>query len=323
MQAIVCEKYGPPEALQLRELEKPIPKEGEVLLRVHAASVNPADWHLIRGAPFLARMSAGLLKPKDTRVGSDLAGRVEAVGGNVTQFQPGAEVFGLASGSFAEYAIAPEVRLVPKPVNTSSEAAAAVPLAALTALQGLRDKGQIAPGKKVLINGASGGVGAFAVQIAKSFGAEVTGVCSTRNVDLVRSIGADHVIDYTKEDFTRNGQRYDLIFDAVGNHSVSDRMRALTPQGICVVAGFGGMSRLIGVALLGRLTSRKGGRRISLMLMKPNHEDLIFLKGLLEAGKLVAVIDRRYTLNEVPQAIRYLEGGHARGKVIISVENPS
>jgi len=323
MQAIVCEKYGPPEALQLRGLEKPIPKEGEVLLRVHAASVNPADWHLIRGAPFLARMSAGLLKPKDKRVGSDLAGRVEAVGGNITQLQAGAEVFGLADGSFAEYAIAREDRLVPRPVNVSSEAAAAVPLAALTALQGLRDKGQIGPGKKVLINGASGGVGGFAVQIAKSFGTEVTGVCSTQNVDLVRSMGADHVIDYTKEDFTRNGQRYDLIFDAVGNHSVSDRMRALTPQGICVVAGFGGMSRLIGVALLGRLTSRKGGRRISLMLMKPNHEDLIFLKGLLEAGKLVPVIDRRYTLNEVPQAIRYLEGGHARGKVIISVENPS
>ena len=323
MQAIVCEKYGPPEALQLRGLEKPIPKEGEVLLRVHAASVNPADWHLIRGAPFLARMSAGLLKPKDKRVGSDLAGRVEAVGGNITQLQAGAEVFGLADGSFAEYAIAREDRLVPRPVNVSSEAAAAVPLAALTALQGLRDKGQIGPGKKVLINGASGGVGGFAVQIAKSFGTEVTGVCSTQNVDLVRSMGADHVIDYTKEDFTRNGQRYDLILDAVGNHSVSDRRRALTPQGICVVAGFGGMSRLIGVALLGKLTSRKGGKRISLMLMKPNHEDLVFLKGLLEAGNLVPVIDRRYTLNEVPQAIRYLEGGHARGKVIISLENPS
>lgn len=278
MKAIVCEKYGPPEVLQLREVEKPTVKDNEVLVRVHAASANPADWHLMRGAPILARLAVGLLKPKDTKVGADVAGEVEAVGGSVTEFQPGAEVFGFSNGSFAEYAIAREDRLAPKPSNLSFEAAAAVPLAALTALQALRDKGQIQPGKKVLINGASGGVGTFAVQIAKSFGAKVTGVCSTRNLDMVRSIGADHVIDYAQEDFTKNGQRYDLILDTVANHSVSDCKRALSPRGICVVVGFSTMAHLVAVKFRSSWGSRTGSKKIGLMLMKPNKRDLVLVR---------------------------------------------
>ena len=251
MKAIVYTKYGSPDVLQLKEVEKPTPKDNEVLVKVHAASANPADWHLMRAEPFLARLENGLLKPKNTKLGADIAGRVEAVGRNVTQFQVGDEVFGGMPlnelGGFAEYVCAPEELLALKPAKLTFEQAAAVPLAAFTALQGLRDKGQIQPGQKVLINGASGGVGTFAVQIAKSFGTEVTGVCSTRNLDMVRSIGADHVIDYTQEDFTKNGQRYDLIFDAVGNRSVSDYKRALSPNGICAVAGFTTLSRLFQV----------------------------------------------------------------------------
>ena len=257
MKAIIFTQYGSPDVLQLTDLEKPTPKDNEVLVKIHAASANPLDWHRMRGAPFLARLNNGLQKPKNTMIGADIAGRVEALGKNVTQFQLGDEVFGdISTGGFAEYACASEELLALKPVNTSFEAAAAVPVAAFTALQGLRGKGQIRQGQKVLINGASGGVGTFAVQIAKSYGTEVTGVCSTRNLDLVRSIGADHVIDYTKEDFTRNGQRYDLVFDAVGNRSVSDLQRALSPNGICAVAGFTSLSRLFQVILLGRQKSR-------------------------------------------------------------------
>jgi len=317
MKAIVYYKYGSPDVLELKEVEKPNPRDHEVLVKIYAASANAADWHLMRAEPFLARLENGLLKPKNTKLGADVAGRVEAVGRNVTQFQAGDDVFGGMPlnelGSFAEYVCAPEELLALKPTRLTFEQAAAVPLAAFTALQGLRDKGQIQPGQKVLINGASGGVGTFAVQIAKSFGTEVTGVCSTRNLDLVRSIGADHAIDYTQEDFTRNGQRYDLIFDAVGNRSVSDLNRVLNPNGICAVAGFTSLSRLFQVMFL-------GGKKIGLMATaKGNKKDLVFIQELLEAGKVVPVIDRTYPFPEVPEAIRYLETGHAQGKVVIAV----
>ena len=320
MKAIVCTQYGSPDILRLKEVEKPAPKDDEVLVTIHAASANPLDWHLMRGSPFLARLGGGLRKPKDPRLGVDIAGRVEAVGNNVTRFLPGNEVFGTVKGGFAEYACAREDRLALKPTNISFEEAAAAPVVAFTALQGLRDKGKIQHGQKVLVNGASGGVGTFAVQIAKSFGTEVTGVCSTRNLDMVRSIGADHVIDYTREDFTKNGQRYDQIYDAVGNRSVSDYKRALRPQGICVIAGFSTLSRLFEHVVLGSLLSTTGNKRIGLMgLAKPNQKDLVFVKELLEAGKVIPVIDRRYPLSETAEAIRYLEGRHARGKVVITV----
>jgi len=317
MKAIVYTEYGSPDVLHLKEVEKPTPKENEVLVKVQAASANPADWHLMRAEPFLARLENGLFKPKITKLGADVAGRVEAVGKSVSQFQAGDDVFGELPlnvlGSFAEYVCASEDALALKPARLTFEQAAAVPLAAFTALQGLRDKGQIQPGQKVLINGASGGVGTFAVQIAKSFETEVTGVCSTRNLDLVRSIGAAHVIDYTQEDFTQTGQRYDLIFDAVGNRSVSDLRRALSPNGICAVAGFTSLSRLFQVMFM-------GGKKIGLMdTAKGNKKDLLFIKELLEAGKVIPVIDRIYPLQEVPEAIRYLEAGHARGKVIVTV----
>ncbi len=277
-------------------------------------------------APLVARQNIGIRKPKDPRIGTDIAGRVEAVGNNVTQFKPGDEVFGVCPGGFAEYGSAREDRLALKPANISFEQAAAIPVAAFTALQGLRDKGHIQSGQKVLVNGASGGVGTFAVQIAKSFGAEVTGVCSTRNLDMVRSIGADHVIDYTQEDFTRNGQRYDLICDAVGNHSVSDYKRALVPGGTCVILGFSGMSRLLGNAILGALSSKTGNKKIGMMIAKTNQKDLVVMKELIETGKVVPVIDRSYPLSETAEAIRHLEGkghapGHARGKVIITMES--
>jgi NADPH:quinone reductase-like Zn-dependent oxidoreductase len=317
MKAIVYTKYGSPDVLQLKEVDKPTPKDNEVLVKVYAASANAADWHLMRAEPFLARLENGLLKPKNTKLGADIAGRVEAVGRNVTQFQEGDEVFGGMPlnelGGFAEYVCANEDALALKPARLTFEQAAAVPLAAFTALQGLRDKGQIQTRQRVLINGASGGVGTFAVQIAKSFGTEVTGVCSTRNLDMVRSIGADHVIDYTKENFTQNGQRYDLIFDAVGNRSVSDYQRALSPNGICSVAGFTALSRLFQVMLL-------GGKKVGMMATaKGNKKDLLFIKDLLDTGKVVPVIDRCYPLNEVAEAIRYLEEGHAKGKIVITV----
>ncbi len=324
MKAIEYTEYGSPNVLRLNEVEIPSPKDNEVLVKIHAASANPLDWHLMRAEPFLARFENGLSKPKNTKLGADVAGRVEARGKNATQFQIGDAVFGAHYikdlGAFAEYVCMPEHLLAKKPENISFEAAAAVPIAAYTALQGLRDKGKIQSGQKVLINGASGGVGTFAVQIAKSIGAEVTGVCSSRNLDLVRSIGADHVIDYTKEDFTRTGQQYDLIFDAVGNCSVADYKRALRPNGICSVAGFTKLSLFFQVFLMGSLVSAIGSQEIGFMeTARPDHNDLLFLKELLESGKVVPVIDRAYSLSQVPEAIAYLEQGRARGKVVISV----
>jgi NADPH:quinone reductase-like Zn-dependent oxidoreductase len=325
MKAIVYTEYGSPDVLELKEVEKPAPKDDEVLVKITAASANPLDWHLMRGEPFLARLEGGLQKPKNTRLGADIAGRVEAVGHNITAFKPGDEVFGEifehGLGGFAEYAAVPEHLLALKPANTSFEDAAGVPVAAYTALQGLRDKGQIQAGQKVLVNGASGGVGTFGVQIAKSFGTEVTGVCSTRNLEVVRSIGADHVIDYTQEDFTRNGQQYDLIFDAVGNRSVFDYARALKAGGICSIAGFTTLPRLFEHILLGALVSKTGSKQIGLMgTAKPNKDDLEVIRGLLEAGKIRTVIDRCYPLAETAEAIRYLETGRARGKVIIMMD---
>lgn len=320
MKAISFTRYGSPDVLQFTETEQPAPKEYQVLVKVHAASANPLDWHSMRGAPVLVRLSGGLRKPKDQRLGVDFAGRVEAVGSAVTQFQPGDDVFGRGVGTFAEYAVARATACVRKPANISFEAAAAVPVAALTALLGLRDKGAIQPGQQVLVNGASGGVGSFAVQIAKSYGAEVTGVCSTANLDLVRSIGADHVIDYTREDFSKKKQRYDLIYDAVGNRRIAAYGRALKPHGICVMAGFGSMSLLLGHMINGPLSTRFGNKTfITLMVENPPQEDLAFIGDLLESGKVVPVIDRHYPLSETAEAIRYLEGMHARGKVIITM----
>ena len=322
MKAIVHTNYGSPDVLQFTEVENPRPQDHQLLIKVHAASVNTLDLAL-RG-PLLARIiTGGLLKPKDQRLGVDLAGRVEAVGSNVTQFQPGDEVFGRGLGAFAEYACAREDAVVLKPTTMTFEAAAAAPVAALTALQGLRDKGNIQPGQKVLIQGASGGVGTFAVQIAKSFGAEVTAVCSARNVDMVRSMGADQVIDYTQEDFTRNGQQYDLILAVNGYHPIFAYRRALRPTGRYVMVGASKAhlyQALLQVMLLGPVMSRTGRQKMRFFITKPNQEDLVFVKELLEAGKVVPVIDRRYPLSETAEALRYLEEGHARGKVVITVE---
>ncbi len=324
MKAIVYTKYGAPDVLGLQEVAKPTPNDNEVLIKVQAASVNAAEWHIVRGKPLLMRlMGFGLLKPKHTIPGADIAGRVEAVGQNVKQFQPADEVFGDLTGSgwggFAEYVCARENALALKPANISFEQAAAVPLAAVTALQGLRDKGKLQPGQKVLINGASGGVGTFAVQLAKSLGAEVTAVCSPRNIDMARSIGADHVIDYTQEDFTRNGQRYDLILAANGDRSISDYKRTLNPGGIYVMIGGAG-SQMFQAIVLGPWISKTGSKKMGSLIAKPNNKDLVFMKELLEAGTVVPVIDRCYPLSEVPEALRYLESGHAQGKVVITIE---
>ena len=318
MKAIVYTKYGSPDVLQLKDVEKPTPKDNEVLLKILGASVNAYDWHFLTADIFLIRfMGGGLLKPKYNRLGADIAGRIEAVGKNVKQFLPDDEVFGMVKGGFAEYSCAPEDALALKPSNLLFEQAAAVPMAAVTALQGLRDEGQIQAGQKVLINGASGGVGTYAVQIAKSFGAEVTAVCSTRNVDQARSIGANHVIDYTKEDFTRSGQQYDLIFAVNGYHSLLAYKRALTPKGIYVMAG--GSKAQMFESMLGSWMSEKGGRKMRGVAAKRSQKDLNILKELLEEGKIVPVIDRRYPLSEAAEAIRYLGEGHARGKVVITV----
>ena len=320
MKAIVYEKYGPPDVLRLKEVEKPTPKEDEVLVKVHAASINYSDWHILRGDLLLRLMGNGLLKPKHKILGDDIAGRVEAVGVNVKQFQPGDEVFGISNfGAFAEYVSVHENALALKPASMTFEEAAAVPVAGITALQGLRDHGQIQPGQKVLINGASGGVGTFAVQIAKSFGAEVTGVCSTRKLDMLRSIGADVVIDYTKEDSTQNGPRYDLIFAVGGYRSIFDYKLALSPEGIYVCAG-GSSAQYFQGLLLGPLISMVGRKKLGSMYANPNQKDYVFLIELLEAGKVVPVIDRRYPLSEVPEALRYYGEGHTRGKVVITVE---
>jgi NADPH:quinone reductase-like Zn-dependent oxidoreductase len=322
MKAIVYEKYGPPDVLQIKEVEKPTPKEDEVLVKIQAASVNALDWHLLTADIFLVRlMGGGLRKPKNTRLGADIAGWVEAVGANIKHFQPGDAVFGdiNGSGGFAEYACAHEDKLAHKPTNLSFEEAAAVPVAGLTALQGLRDQGQIQPGQKVLIQGAAGGVGTFAVQIAKAFGAEVTAVCSTRNLEQARQLGADHVIDYTQEDFTRNGQQYDLILAANGFHPLSAYKRALAPQGKYVMAG-GTPAQIFQAMLLGPLMSKKGGKTLGGVSAKTKREDLTTLKEMLEAGKIIPAIDRRYPLSETAEALRYLGTGHARGKIVITME---
>jgi NADPH:quinone reductase-like Zn-dependent oxidoreductase len=322
MKAIVYTKYGSPDVLQLKEVEKPTPKDHEVLVKVLAASAAAGDWHLLRGKPFLMRFTSGLLKPKHTILGAAFAGRVEAMGRNVTQFVVGDEVFGDVSacgfGAFAEYVAVPENALALKPTRLTFEEAATVPVSAVTALQGLRDKGHIQPGQKVLINGASGGVGTFAVQIAKAFGTEVTAVCSTRNVDMVRSLGADHVIDYTRADFTQNGQRYDLILAANGYHPIWAYQRALNPQGIYVMSG-GSMAQMFQAMLLGPWLSRNGRQKMGNLLARPNQKDLVCMKELLEGGKVVPVIERRYPLRETAEAIRYVEEGHTRGKVVITV----
>ncbi len=319
MKAAVYRSYGPPEVLKIEEIEKPTPKEDEVLIKIHAASVNAYDWHFLTADIFLIRlMGGGVLKPKYTRLGADIAGRIEAVGRNVKQFQPDDEVFGMVKGGFAEYACAPENALALKPVNLSFEEAAAVPMAAVTALQGLRDEGQIQAGQKVLINGASGGVGTFAVQIAKSFGAEVTAVCSTRNLDQARSIGADHIIDYTKEDFTKNGQQYDLVFAANGYHSLSAYKRTLTPKGIYIMAG-GSVAQIFQSMLMGSMMSETGGKTMGGVSAKRSQQDLVFIKELFEAGKVKSVIDRRYPLSEAAEALRYLGEGHAKGKIVVTM----
>jgi NADPH:quinone reductase-like Zn-dependent oxidoreductase len=322
MRAIVQDRYGTADVLDLTDIDKPVVGDGEVLLRVHAASAFIGDWHVMTGLPYLIRMSSGLRRPKARVRGQDVAGRVEAVGRDVTGFQPGDEVFGTCNGSFAEYATARPDKLARKPANLTFEQSATVPTTGCTALQGLRDAGRVQPGQKVLIIGAAGGVGSFAVQIAKAFGAHVTGVCSTTKVDLVRSIRADDVIDYTRDDFAEAGQRYDLILDTAGNRSVSHLRRALAPRGNLVIGGgegggrwFGGIDR----QLRAIISSPFLGQKLGTFIAKPNGEDLIVLKELIEAGKVTPVIDRTYPLDEVPDAIRYLEEGHTQGKVVITV----
>lgn len=325
MKAIVYEEYGPPDVLQLKDVAKPVPNDNEVLIKVAATAVNFADWVSLTGSPFFVRfMIGGPLKPKNTILGADVAGRVEAVGRSVTAFQPGDAVFGDLSssgwGGLAEYVCAPEAVLVHKPADISFAQAAAVPMAALTALHGLRDKGQIQAGQKVLINGASGGVGTFAVQLAKAFGAEVTAVCSTGKMDMVRAIGADHVIDYTREDFTRNGQQYDLILAANGYHPISHYKWVLTPNGNYVCTG-GTMAQIFQAMLLGPAMSLGSNKKMGGVTSHPNKEDLAFVSELLAASKIVPVIDRCYPLPEAAEALRYLGKGHAKGKVLITLED--
>jgi NADPH:quinone reductase-like Zn-dependent oxidoreductase len=324
MKAIVHHCYGSPDVLKLADIEKPTPADNEVLVKVRAAAVNPLDWHYMRGKPYIMRSEAGLGAPKNPRLGVDFAGTVEAVGKDVKRFKPGDEVFGGKYGAFAEYVSVREDRaLVLKPANVTFEQAASVPIAAVTALQALRDKGRVQPGQKVLINGASGGVGTFAVQLAKSFGAEVTGVCSTRNVDMVRSLGADHVIDYTKEDFTKSDQRYDLILDNVGNHSLLESRHALTANGVFVIIGGPSEGNWIGamtIPIKAFLLSPFVSQEFVFLLADLTQEDLTILGDLMQTGKVTPVIDRRYSLSEVPAAIGYLEEGHARGKVVIGLE---
>jgi NADPH:quinone reductase-like Zn-dependent oxidoreductase len=325
MKAIVHCEYGGPEVLTLADVEKPVPTDNQILVRVRAASLNPLDL-MIRGLSLL-RPITGMRKPKDTRVGVDYAGAVEAIGKNVTQFKPGDEVFGGKNGALAQYVcVLPDRAVTLKPANMTFEQAASVPVAAITALQGLRDKGKIKPGQKVLVNGASGGVGTFAVQIAKSYGTEVTAVCSTRNLEMVQSIGADHAIDYTKADFTKGDQRYDLIFDLVGNHSFSERRRVLTPNGICVMGGLGGSGwhDETTARLFGELKALVGSWFVSQKFMtylaNLNKPDLAFLADLMRDGKMTPVIDKTYKMNDVSSALQYLETGHARGKVVITVD---
>lgn len=321
MKAIVRTKYGSPDILELLEINKPDPMDNQVLVRVHAAAVNPLDWHILRGEPFIVRlMGFGLLKPKHQILGADMAGQVEAVGKNVIRFKSGDEVFGSSVGGFAEYACVREDKLVLKPAAITFEQAAAVPVAGITALQALRDHGRIQAGHYVLINGASGGVGTFAVQIAKALGAHVTGVCSGRNLEMVRSIGADHVIDYTKEEFWRSGRKYDLIVDNAAFQSIRKSLHALQPNGVYVlVGGSSSTATILQSLILNPLISRMEGRKLVSFMASMNQPDLVVLEELLKAGKVVPVIDRKYSLSEVPQAIRYVEEGHTRGKVVITV----
>jgi NADPH:quinone reductase-like Zn-dependent oxidoreductase len=315
MKAIVHHKYGPPEVLELKEVQKPIPRDDEVLIKVFAASVNPYDWHQVRGKPILFRLSTGLFVPKHITPGKDVAGKIEAVGKSVKHFTPGDEVFGTANyGALAEYASVAERNLELIPSGSTFAQAATLPMAGITALQSLRDNGKIRPGQKVLINGSSGGVGTFAVQLAKWFGAEVTGVCSSQNTALVRSLGADYVIDYTKKDFTQSGRYYDLIIDNVGNKDISEIKRVLNPGGICVVVGFTSVANLLKVFLHSPFR-----KKTNFMIPKFYKKDLTFLKELVESNKILPVIDKSYPLDEVTEAIRYLEKGHARGKVVITV----
>ena len=327
MKAVRYHRYGGPDVLELQEVDTPAAGDGEVLVRIRAASVNPLDWHFMRGAPYLVRMMAGLSRPKPSasRLGADMAGSVEAVGQNVTGFQPGDEVFGGLEerGTLAEYiSVRADAVVLQKPAGLTFEQAAAVPVAAFTALQALRDKGRVQPGQKVLVNGASGGVGTFAVQIAKALGAEVTGVCSTANVGMVASIGADHVVDYTREDFTRAERRYDLLIDIAGNRSLAETRRVLAPKGALVLVGGPNKGRWIGpfgrtIRML--LQSPAVSQRMVSFLAHQNRDDLAVLRELLDAGKVTPVIDRAYRLNQVAEAVRYLETGHARGKVVITV----
>ncbi len=328
MKAIVCTKYGSPDVLQLQDVVQPAPQTDDVLIKIHAASINARDWRFMRAQPFFIRLKpGGLQQPKNKILGGDVAGRVEAVGSHVTQFKIGDEVFGYlpsatGRGTFAEYVCATENMIALKPANLSFEQAAAIPIAALTALHGLRDNGNLQPGQKVLINGASGGVGTFAVQIAKALGAEVTAVCSTRNLDLARSLGADYVIDYTRDDFTRNGQRYDLILAVNGYHPISDYLRALSPEGSYVVAG-GSMLQLFQAALQGRRTSQTANKKTSIVSVVQHQQDLVFMKELLESGRVVPVIDACYPLSKVAEALWYFEKEHAKGKVVITVAHDS
>src|SRR2546430_7459632 len=325
MKAIVYHEFGSPDVLRLEEVDKPVPNDNQLLIKVRAVSVNPLDWHFMEGPPSLGRLPAfGLVKPRVERLGVDYAGTVEAVGKNITEFKPGDEVYGNKFGAFAEYIVATDKALTLKPASLSFEQAASLPVAALTALQALRDNGKLQPGQKVLINGASGGVGTFAVQIAKAFGAEVTGVCSGRNVELVRSLGADHVIDYTKEDFTKRGERYDLILDNVGNRSPLECRRALNPDGKIVVVGGGGVNDsrwtgpLVGVMKM-LVLKRFVTQEMTMMLAEMNRKDLTIHEDLIQTGKVKVVIVRTYTFSQLPEAMRYLEEGHARGKVVVTV----
>ena len=322
MKAITYTQYGTPDVLKLVETDKPIPKDGEVLVKIHAASVNALDWHLLTADIFLVRFGEGLFKPKRSRLGADMAGVVEAVGSGITQFKPGDAVYGdiepYGSGAFAEYAAVPAKGLAPMPATASFEEAAALPVAALTALQGLRDVGKIAAGKRVLVNGASGGVGTYAVQIAKAFGAEVTAVCSTRNVEQAWALGADHVIDYTKDNFTQSGQQYDLILAANGYHSLGDYKRALAPGGIYVMAG-GKTRQIFDVILLGWWYSRGGDKKLANVMAHSSVPDLLVINELVESGKVKPTIDRTYPLEQTADALRYLGEGHARGKIVIKV----
>ncbi|MGH8265209.1 MAG: NAD(P)-dependent alcohol dehydrogenase [Steroidobacterales bacterium] len=324
MKAIMQRCYGPPESLRLEDVEKPTPKDNEILVKVHAASVNPLDWHYLRGRPYIMRAEAGIGTPKVARLGVDFAGTVEAIGKNVTRFKPGDEIFGPKRGAFGEYVSVPDDRaLVLKPANLTFEQAAAVPVAAVTALQALRDQGQVKAGQKVLINGASGGVGTFAVQIAKSLGAEVTGVCSTKNLPMVQALGADHIIDYKVEDYTQGTQRYDVIIDNVGNHSFLENRHVMTPEGSFVMVGGPNDGKFLG-ALWGPIKmwmlSPFVKQKFSFFLADLNQKDLDLLHDMLASGKLKPVIDRSYKLSEVPAAIAYLEEGHARGKVVIAID---